>query len=383
MNGTWRIIPIFLLFMLATISASAALVEDCPNVMSFSPEDRLNGPVKTFKEQLVDISHGKSGAIKEVPRNVSYAAKYDPDGNMVEEILYRNSGVGYKHLYTYDPSGYLQTADEFGHSDTRTGKVVYEYDEAERTVTHSRWDSMNQLRTKTVDRYDERGHVIERSRYYSKGERYSHNVYRFDSNGHLVERKQTGQYGDELVECTYDPDGRLTRSRFQRKVGSKVVTANEKRYAYGEDRVTETACTGRKLSKCHKSAVLSRTARGEKKFIGFDERGSASLTAFLTEDGLLARLDSTPSPMLPCRTLIFEYENDEFGNWIKKVTLCRKAGAKGSDLVTEEVVYRDITYHDKSSKRNIPTKKTAVRTIPVVDVDSLGRPIRLPKAPRP
>jgi hypothetical protein len=64
MNDTWRgIIPIFLLLMLATITVNAAFVEECPNVMSFSPEKRLKGPVKTFKEQLVDISHGESGTI--------------------------------------------------------------------------------------------------------------------------------------------------------------------------------------------------------------------------------------------------------------------------------------------------------------------------------
>ena len=87
--------------------------------------------------------------------------------------------------------------------------------------------------------------------------------------------------------------------------------------------------------------------------------------------------------MIRCRALLFEYKNDEFGNWIKKVTLCQKAGAKKSEIVPDEAVYRDIAYYKALPGRNIPAEESMEGAMPLVDVDSLDRPIRLPKAPKP
>lgn len=373
-----RAILLILTLGLVPLPAHALLIEKCESVFPSPLNERLSGPVKTYSVEHAGFTRGLFGR-KETPRKRGYTARYDSNGNMVEETHFKKDGrIGSKNVYTYDANGNLLTQQTYPVFEWSIAKSTFEYNDHEQTVTKNNLTDSGELITRYVYRFDRQGHITEESIYNDGGRRTRHTLFIFDAEGKLITRDEVGFWHAEHVTCTYDSQNRLTLSTFRRTVDSELKSANEQRYEYADNRVTQESCLGKEHLICHKSHVLQYGPQGLQEDTSYNHDGSLLYRSLYDERGMLLRLEKHHSLFnTDPEGWVYRYEYDRFGNWTKRVDLCGKVDDEESAMRPCGTTYCKITYHEDTPE--VGTRgDTGSQTNVLRGTDTFTYPKRLP-----
>jgi antitoxin component YwqK of YwqJK toxin-antitoxin module len=243
----------------------------------------------------------QAGQWIEGPRELSAGITYDVRGNKTEAT--GSAFVG-KTLYTYNAQGELTE-----------------------TLSYSPDGSLSE---RTVYTYDAKGNLMETVSYAPDGSSHRKTVYIYDAQGQLTE-----QITCDAVGCfdkgayTYDPYGNLVEERFY----SPDSAAIKLHFVHIYD------AQGRRIQTERGPAHLGLGI--EKTVETYDANGNIlELTTYYTEKVG----DEAGKPIPPPARVVYTYEFDARGNWIKQTqTLCT---AETGQLICEPfmVAYRTITY---------------------------------------
>jgi YD repeat-containing protein len=262
------------------------------------------------------------------------------------------------------------------------GRSVFEYDQAEGGVT-SRNYVFGEFRTLLRYEYDEQERVISKTYSDINGRATSDTVYTFDPRGNLIEKKQTRPSGHSIVlQCAYDARDRLISSVEQRALNSEILTTNQQRFDYADDKVIQTSCLSHDLSECWKSTVLTYAENGAQETINYRRNGSVISKASYTADGQLMRQDSEMA-LVGNQGFVVTLEHDAFGNWVEKRFDCGAPYAKKSAMKPCETTYRDITYYEDVAPRGTENIDNDSLTYLLMGRGSMHRPQPLPFVPKP
>jgi hypothetical protein len=185
---------------------------------------KLNGPVKTVRDQTIDVSPKDGQPLPDQIKRIS-SHTFDEQGREIEYAIFEADGpLRVRFVFIRDAQG---NAVEENHYDARGNLAEkkfnsYRFDAEGRMLEKISRDSTGAVQQRAVNAYDARGHLTEFSAYDAKGEIITRTLNTYDADGKLqsssfytrggklasqsVRDKNTG-----AMTFTYDPDGVFKR----------------------------------------------------------------------------------------------------------------------------------------------------------------------------
>jgi YD repeat-containing protein len=265
-------------------------------------QEALLGPVRTVQAETAQFVN-QAGHWVEGPRQPPFLRTYDIQGRWTAEI-----SPGIKALSSYNAQGKLTEIRTYNvGKGSLDEKIIYTYDAHGRRVELVCYNAEGAVEGTSRYTYDAQGRLTAVS---SSGV-LSSRVYKYDDKDNLIEEivyGPLGRSGYRLVH-TYDTQGR------------RIQTAN--------------------YDDAHDPGLGI-----EKVVTTYDAIGNPTeQTTYFTQ-----RADEPTKPIPPPTRLIYTYEWDTHGNWIKQTqTLCT---AETGKPVCEPsmVTYRTITYYPETER---------------------------------
>lgn len=177
--------------------------------------------VYTFDDKGHQTSQAHYGA--DAAFNWKNVSTYDDRGRRVESLQYQGDKLRYKIVSTYDDKGrFVETeTKEFNAVPNVTsshapepGKMVYTYNDEERTKEVATYGPEGSLKNRIVYTYDERGTQIGRAMFKADGS-LDEPVLQFYDNVHEPDGKFRGSLrGKSLFKVEYDSHGNWTKKTY-------------------------------------------------------------------------------------------------------------------------------------------------------------------------
>jgi hypothetical protein len=341
-------VKLFLTAVALLLFVGGAMAQDPAPTLA---RDHLLGPVKLVEAGRVDYVRDQ-GTPVEGKRQIVQKLSFDERGNRIDAVAYREGSLAERLVYTYDVLGRNTGYDEYY---TLTNqplrgprKHIYTLDADGKIAEYMVYDTDGTMASRFTYQYDAKGHKLEEDFYSWTGKRTGRLVYTYDEAGHNL--TQTSYNSDDVVSWksinTYDAEGHqlewvqyqngvLRYKRFSKYDRESRVTEQDtvEFNAPSNMRVSHAPVPGKVTYAYDDSArtreVMTYLPSGtlkSKEIHATDERGNETAWTSVS-DGW---------------TLLFKFEYDAYGNWIKKTRLTRAAGAKEPE--PQGVEYRDISY---------------------------------------
>jgi len=330
--------------------------------------------VKSVEVWRVEYSLGEGGSV-ETRRFPFRKTTYDEKGDRVEELTWAPGSPSYsRFVYTYDDAGRNTGYEEYSSIvDKKTAKPrrhVYRLDDAGRTVEYIVYESDGSAGSRFTYAFDAAGNKTEEAFYSWQGVRTGRLVYTYDAGGRLL--TQTSYNADAAVGWknvnAYDPQGNKTESaqyhgetlrykffyKYDAKGRVREMETREfnavpnLRTSHGPEpgRVVYTYDDGRRtkeVARYDEHGVLK-----QRLVYATDEKGNDAGVFELNADGspkstelrryeksvLLGTLSGVPA---------VEFVYDARGNWTRKTSVVKPAGASKSEPYWAE--HREIVYY--------------------------------------
>ena len=272
-----------------TIRIEAARFSNPPGPRVEEPRELVAIISYNTRGQKTEVASGPIGTgvvwhFENIPHDKTLYT-YNAQGGLIEEVSYNADGsLLRKTLYTYNDKGNLIKAVSYGSDGSLGGKAVHTYDAQGHLTGAVSYDAFDTIAYKTVYTYDDKGNLAEETIYRASGPPISQSVHAYDAQGRRIETTNE--------DLAHDA-------------------------ALGIEKTVET----------------------------YDTQGNLlELTTYYTEK---AGDDEDVRPVPPPSKLLYTYEWDTHGNWVKQTqTLCT---AETGQPVCEPslVTYRIIIYYQE------------------------------------
>ena len=369
------------LFVFAIFNYSSLLAQSANSLEM----DELTGPVKSIKktvyppvkegstfirgesDQYVIITYnssgfktGESAYSKEGILGVQMKAKYDDNGNLIEQVDQTGDEIWRIEKRSYDKSGSLLIKSVYQGDGSLDSEEVYTYDKkgnlTQTTINKAKAfgeEGEKELVSTEKNTYDKNGHVLVNAMYFGDGSLGYEVVHTYDKKGYLLQtteytgklpgeegekelsRKTDFKYdekgnvireekfdingrGSGITEYTYDDKGRKVETRVLSTEGS---IKRRIEHSYNNDNVEE----GKGFTPDGKlMGIQKRTEDGKVIFEeGYDGSGSVVFKGKYDDHGNLNARVKYQADGTEIVEMVDLFEYDATGNWINRVNFMR------------------------------------------------------------
>lgn len=209
-------ISLFLLILLWIIPVTAQNKKETD-----SRREGLSGTVKKLEAYLVEFLL-KDGRLVEAKRPW-FTNQYSVEGELSERIGYNEHGaISGRYVYTFDEkgrnTGYKEFANILSKNLTVPRKHIYTLDENGNTIEYSVFDSDGTRAGRFVNKYDEKGNIIEERHYYHTGAIGGKTISTYNENGKLTGKTYLNSDGNLTGKISFIVDGNgqiIEETRYQ------------------------------------------------------------------------------------------------------------------------------------------------------------------------
>lgn len=329
------------LFLFTVISLTAF---SQPNI-DRDPDTTLTGPIKSILEKQYssdDLNNYRW----------AYEYRYDKDGKFTEEYHYDQQLKDFylKEKHTYDKNGRKQTISNYDRDGEMFSKDSFVYNASGTLIkkydyTFRSWSDP----TVTLDEYElnKEGQVIAYYNTYSNQERRLMESYSYDKSGNQTEIWRFTRRDTTLYQTQYDSKGRAIKKTKTRIENGQRLEPCVDSYTFGNNEIkSERGCRG-DLTEIQKLddkgriiyeswAHLRKSGEKDYYIINSTYNDHDLIIKEVWED------NRNREKEVKHFTKLFEFEFDEYGNWIK---LTRKRIEDGNEEIFM-VFEREITYYE-------------------------------------
>ena len=385
-----------ILFVLALFSSSSLLAQSANGL----EKDELTGPVKSIKktiyrpvkegstfirgesDQYVIITYnssgfqtGESGFSKDGTLGVQMTAKYDNNGNLIEQVDQTGDEVWRIEKRSYDKSGILLIKSVFEGDGSLDSEEVYTYDKSgnltQTTINKAKdfgEEGEKELVSEEKNSYDKNGNMIMNAMYLGDGSLSYEVVKTYDKKDRLLQtaeymgmlpgeegekelsRKSDFQYDEKdnvIREEKYEKNGRgsgVTEYNYDdngNKIETKTSSAEgnlkfRMEHSYNKDRVEEM----KGFTPDGKMMGIQRIDKnGKVIFIErYDADGNVIAKQKFDDHGNLNSKVKYQADGTETVEMVDLFEYDTTGNWINRVNFMR-----GNPIM---IIGREIAYYE-------------------------------------
>ncbi|HXG65658.1 MAG TPA: hypothetical protein VNO70_11165 [Blastocatellia bacterium] len=253
----------------------------------------LIGQIRTVTEKTFRLSNSFGKSAEHAPAYFS-VTEYDARGNITSRTNYKADGsIASRHVIIRDDKGNVAEVAVYDSGGSVMHKYVYKYDDKDRRTEWATLNPDGSVSDRYVSSYDERGNLVEEIVYITDGSVHTRSVYSYDDRGKMT-AGTTYDAQDIIIGKAfyfYDKDGNKTEQAFYDGNGSPAVKMLIK---HGE---------------------------------------ASEETHFEPKDGSIRY------------RLVYAYEADAAGNWIKRTTFKAYTKLGKSYFEPIEVTHRTFTYY--------------------------------------